>query len=162
MRQLGDVQPSGKSLSCLLQIVCDHKFYSQKVYFVSGAEFGQLGFQLGLLMTTMVFPANLPTSELSNSPMLVSEKELALFNFYLGDTVLEGMRYHNELYGLVCQVNAQEQVEAYSLACALNLQSGPVVVSTNVQHYKVWISLRSPAYPVPQSYAAEVELTSCR
>lgn len=99
----------------------------------------------------MVFSANLPTAELSDRPMMISEQQLVVFNFYLGDTVLEGMRYQNELYGLVCQVDVQNQLEAYSLACALRLQGGPVVVSTHQQHYKIWISLRSSVYPGPPS-----------
>lgn len=91
-----------------------------------------------------------PSAQSSSSdmlPMLLAERLIHQFNFYLGFEMRQGMRYGNELYELTYEFNAHSRLEAYQIACELLEHGIPDVITASIDdRYKVWISLRSPAY----------------
>lgn len=80
-------------------------------------------------------------------PLVVDEKLLHPFQFYMGSAVEEGVRYESELYGFVHQFAPEFKLQACQLACELILQGALVIVSTSSTRCVVWVSLRSPSYP---------------
>ena len=94
-----------------------------------------LGFRLGA-----VVPHRLP--------MVKAEHTCQFFCFYCHDRLGEGMRQGNELYGMVYEFRGNLRFQAYQLACVLRAGDIPCLVTTSAKRCRIWVSLRSPAYPV--------------
>jgi len=83
-------------------------------------------------------------STLELIPSVIIEEQVHSFNFYLGEEMREGMRYRNELYGLINSFDTGSRLQAYQFACELILSSAMVIVTVSKQRYAVWLNLRSP------------------
>jgi hypothetical protein len=77
----------------------------------------------------------------------VPENAAALFRFFLGGKIWEGIRYGNELYGLVRAFKTEHECRACQRTLALSEQEIPSILTISNSRYGIWINLRSPAYP---------------
>lgn len=87
---------------------------------------------------------------------IVKEQDAYFFKFFMNDSIHEGMRYQNKLYGLLCEFNIENSVVGAGFDYKQILKDSPVVISISNYRYKVWISLQSPyGYQSDSSHAVE-------
>lgn len=97
-------------------------------------------FQLLGFQTTPNLPSNLP--------LIVPASRVAPFRFYHNGKIRDGMHYEHEIYGEIRRSSAIHRLQTYQLAWALLEQKVPVVVTASAQEFILWVSLRSPSYPI--------------
>jgi len=78
-------------------------------------------------------------------PVVLSENVVNWFKFYMDGSIREGMRYKNELYGLVREFPGSHRLKGYQIACELAESGTPVAITASDDRYAIWSSLRAPA-----------------
>lgn len=81
-------------------------------------------------------------------PPVVPESLVVQFCFYHEKDTRNGMRYQDNLYGLVRELEPSQRLQAYQLAWALSEQDVPFVFTTSESRYAIWVNLQSPDYAV--------------
>lgn len=76
-------------------------------------------------------------------PLVVSEKLVALFKFWLNGQLHDGMRCQNELFRCIHRVNTQKQQQLYSLGVVLAQKRVETIITASKSQYTLWVSLRS-------------------
>ncbi|HEY9907117.1 MAG TPA: hypothetical protein V6D18_05850 [Thermosynechococcaceae cyanobacterium] len=94
--------------------------------------------------------------------LLINEKLIAQFKFWLDGQVQQGMRFRNELFGCAAGFQSSQRHEAFDLAWRLSQRPGQqVVVTTSNFHYTVWVSLRSSESQKTRTANQQLALTAC-
>ena len=96
--------------------------------------------------------------------LLINEKFICQFKFWMDDRVQQGMRFRNDLFAQVAGFQSSQRREAFELAWKLSQERGQqVVVTATHLHYTVWLNLRSPASSSPwvDSEAQSPVLVAC-
>lgn len=88
------------------------------------------------------FLALLPAMSLT----IVPESATSLFHFVLDQRLHQGVRYSDDLYGLVLEFSAEHDLEAYRLLFKLIDQRIPFILTVSEARHGVWVNLRSPIY----------------
>jgi hypothetical protein len=88
------------------------------------------------------FLALLPSMPLT----IVPEESVSLFHFVLDARLHQGIRYADELYGMVLESNAEQDLEAYRLLFQLADRQIPLILTVSEFRHRIWVSLRSPFY----------------
>jgi hypothetical protein len=95
--------------------------------------FWLLGLKIGSILSSRSLPV---TPEYTGT----------LFRFYQAGQIHEGMRYENELYGLVQVFKVEYRLRSYQIILALTEQRIPFILAVSKSRYSIWVSLRSPTY----------------
>ncbi|MCU0523835.1 MAG: hypothetical protein MUF72_03310 [Elainella sp. Prado103] len=77
---------------------------------------------------------------------IVSETTASLFHFVRDEQVHQGIRYADELYGLVQEFGAEQDFATHHLLLKLVDQRTPFILTASELRHGIWVSLRSPAY----------------
>lgn len=80
-------------------------------------------------------------------PTVLNEHQVHLFAFYLHNSIRQGMRHQQELYGEAYRFNLDERLSAYAFASELIQTGCSVVITVSKQSYRLWVRLRSDEYP---------------
>lgn len=77
-------------------------------------------------------------------PLTLSEELIYPFQWYLQGEIREGMRFQDEIYGLIARFDANQRTVAYELACELASGGGQVVVTVanSTETRQIWLNLR--------------------
>jgi hypothetical protein len=81
-------------------------------------------------------------------PEIVPEALVSSFYFFRGGQVREGVEYQNKFYGKIDEAAIGGCSRLYQLALVLAEQELPVLMTTSLQSYSLWVTLRSPTYGV--------------
>jgi hypothetical protein len=81
-------------------------------------------------------------------PPLVLEQNVLRFSFLHQENLTQGIRFENEVYGLIREYPLDLSRQAFHMAWALIERAVPVTVTISDERYALWVSLRSPAYPI--------------
>lgn len=76
-------------------------------------------------------------------PILLSEKSICRFKFWQDGDIREGMRFQNNLYGLLRVLPIEQRWIAYDLTCTYTQRGIDVVLTCNDTYYYLWVNLRS-------------------
>ncbi len=76
----------------------------------------------------------------------VPETSASLFHFVLADQMHQGIRYCDDLYGLVREFGAEQDFAAHHLLLKLRDQQIPFILTASDTRHGIWVSLRSPVY----------------
>lgn len=76
----------------------------------------------------------------------VPETSAALFHFVLADHMHQGIRYCDDLYGLVREFGAEQDFASHHLLLKLRDQQIPFILTASEKRHGIWVSLRSPTY----------------
>jgi hypothetical protein len=68
------------------------------------------------------------------------------FTFFLKNKLRQGVRYQNELYGLVVEISRRFNIALHQLVLNLISADIPFVVTDTPEHIAIWVSLRSDVY----------------
>lgn len=83
--------------------------------------------------------------------LLINEKFISQFKYWLDDQVQQGMRFRNDLFTQVAGFKNSQRREAFDLAWKLSQErEGQVIVTATNFHYTVWLNLRSPEGEAPE------------
>ena len=78
--------------------------------------------------------------------LLINEKFISQFKFWLDGQVQQGMRFRSELFAHVAEFKSSQRREAFDLTWKLSQEKGQqVIVTATNSHYIVWLNLRSSA-----------------
>lgn len=77
---------------------------------------------------------------------VIPETRAALFHFVWGEQLHQGIRYADELYGLVQEFGAEQDFAIHHLLVKLIDQRIPFILTASESRHGIWVSLRSPAY----------------
>lgn len=80
------------------------------------------------------------------SVKIVPESAASLFHFVLDAQIHQGIRYIDELYGLVLEFQAEQNLQAYRLLLKLIDQKVPFILTVSESRHGIWVNLRSPTY----------------
>jgi hypothetical protein len=76
-------------------------------------------------------------------PMVIDECLISCFKYWDG-SVKQGMRYNQELYGLLQTYEADERLQAYTVAYNQAEQGNLICITVSKTSYRLWLGLRSP------------------
>lgn len=77
---------------------------------------------------------------------VISEAEASLFHFVLEDSIQEGIRCAEDLYGCVSTFGAKHDAHIYRFLLALMAKQVPFILTVSETNHSIWVSLRSPLY----------------
>jgi anti-anti-sigma factor len=77
--------------------------------------------------------------------LVVPERQLQFFRFYMDNKTCEAMRHTSGLYRLVHEISDRTHWKEGLIGCELFLKGSPIVISVSDRRCRVWVSLRSPA-----------------
>jgi len=77
---------------------------------------------------------------------LVEAHQVLFFKFFFNQEVRRGVRYKNEIYGLILESRLEKNPRILKLILVLLEWDIPFIVTHSKEHYAVWLNLRSPAY----------------
>lgn len=77
---------------------------------------------------------------------VVPETAAALFHFLLANQMQQGIRYEDDLYGLVREFGEEQDFATQRLLQKLRNQQIPFLLTASESRHGIWISLRSPVY----------------
>jgi hypothetical protein len=95
-----------------------------------------------LWLLGLQFLSVLPSLSLS----FVSEASAAVFHFVLEKQVQQGMRYADQLYGLVLEFQTEQSLQAAQLLISLTKRQVPFILTASEFRHGIWVNLRSPVY----------------
>lgn len=76
------------------------------------------------------------------------EDAVSQFNFFWAGELREGIRYSNNLYGLILESRFKYNFHLHQLVATLSRADIAIVLTTSPNRYAVWIDLQSSAYPL--------------
>lgn len=76
-------------------------------------------------------------------PMVVSEEQVRIFNYYYAGQLCQGMMCQNRLYRLISSFRLEERPKAYALGYKLNKKSTCTIITQARDRWDVWQDLRS-------------------
>lgn len=76
----------------------------------------------------------------------VPETAAALFHFVLADQMHQGIRYCDDLYGLVREFAEEQDFASHHLLLKLHDRQVPFILTASDTRHGIWVSLRSPMY----------------
>jgi hypothetical protein len=76
---------------------------------------------------------------------IMPEASASVFHFVLDSRLHQGIRYADELYGMVLESNAEQDLDVYRLL-QLTDQQVPLILTVSEFRHRIWVSLRSPFY----------------
>lgn len=92
---------------------------------------------LGLKLLRLLSSLSLP---------IVPETSTSLFHFVLEEQIHQGIRYTDELYGLVLQFDREPDLQSHYLLRKLVDQQISFILTASEFRHGIWVSLRSPSY----------------
>ncbi len=81
-------------------------------------------------------------------PPLVPEQNVLGFRFLQQGRLKQGIRFENEVYGLIREYGLGMEQQAHQITWALIERAIPVVLTVSEERYGLWVNLRSPTYAV--------------
>lgn len=75
--------------------------------------------------------------------LMIHETLVSQFKFWWKGQIRRGMMFRSELFCYVSQFSREQRHQAFDLAGTLCESDRHAIVTTEHQHYTVWVSLRS-------------------
>ena len=79
-------------------------------------------------------------------PPIIPETADSLFQFFSKGKMRDGMCLDGKTYGKVETATMRQRQQFYQMVLAFSEQKIPCVITTNPEHYSLWLLLRSPVY----------------
>jgi hypothetical protein len=77
---------------------------------------------------------------------IIEEHQVYPFRFLLHSEVRQGVRYKDNMYGLVSTFKLENDPRMLKLIAVLLDRSVPFIITHAIRRYAIWVNLKSPAY----------------
>ncbi|OUC12502.1 MAG: hypothetical protein B0A82_21630 [Alkalinema sp. CACIAM 70d] len=88
-------------------------------------------------------------------PPLLTEALTTRFKFFHHQGVQEGLRYQDDLYGLIYNIEDHYKRYAYPILCGLVSRQIAALLTISSQRWGLWVEMRSPIYQVLSDFQFE-------
>ncbi|MBD2327682.1 hypothetical protein [Alkalinema sp. FACHB-956] len=92
---------------------------------------------------------------LSTTPPLLTEAFTSQFKFFHHQGIQEGLRYQDELYGLIYNIEGHYKRYAYPILCGLLSRQIAALLTISSRRWGLWIEMKSPIYQVLSDFQFE-------
>lgn len=75
-------------------------------------------------------------------PLVIHEQQVTLFKFWFDGTLCDGLRFRNELFRRIYQLDECYRDRVYALSYALTERNIPVIILYSNRAYTVWVNLK--------------------
>lgn len=87
---------------------------------------------------------------------IIEEHQVISFRFLLRSEICQGVRYKDNMYGLVSSFKLESDPRMLKLISILLSRNIPFIITHSVQRHTIWVNLKSPAYAALITYGSRL------